>query len=471
MTNEIKEMNLELVDISLIYDHPNNPRKDLGDLEELSNSIAKNGIMQNLTVMHGHFEDGKLLKDGYTLLIGHRRCAAAKKAGLTKVPCKIVDDISQSDQVATMLCENIQRTGLTVTEQGQGFQMMLDLGDTAKDISDKTGFSKATVRHRLNIAKLDQDLLKDKENNDSFQLNLTDLYELEKIKDLKTRNDILKNSTTSRDMRWKITSAIGQEKRKKTVDKYIAEFDKLGMTKISDEEKKNIWKNYELVYSIYILDDDNDIDTEKLNKCKGGKYYAPGYEYRSITVYTDKTVKEDEADAESKLAEAKRTANKDILDKLCKDITSKVKSFVLDIIDGKIEPLKEDLTATLLNAVLDANRYISATSIKEFYANNNWYSLKEDEKNKANEWYDTLSAYHKILCLYAKMICSYPVDYSGCFIEDKAISLLENFKILEKYGFSFTEEEAKLFNGTHEAYNEKKNEDNDEEDEYEDKEE
>ena len=56
-----------------------------------------------------------------------------------------------------MLLENIQREDLTIQEQAQGFQMMLDLGDTEDQIAEKTGFSKSTVRHRLNIAKLDQE--------------------------------------------------------------------------------------------------------------------------------------------------------------------------------------------------------------------------------------------------------------------------------------------------------------------------
>ena len=57
-----------------------------------------------------------------------------------------------------MLEENIQREDLTVWEQAQGFQMMLDLGETEDTIADKTGFSKTTIKHRLNIAKLDQEI-------------------------------------------------------------------------------------------------------------------------------------------------------------------------------------------------------------------------------------------------------------------------------------------------------------------------
>lgn len=43
------------VRIDEIYPHPDNPRTDLGDITELTESIKKNGIMQNLTVIPGHY--------------------------------------------------------------------------------------------------------------------------------------------------------------------------------------------------------------------------------------------------------------------------------------------------------------------------------------------------------------------------------------------------------------------------------
>ena len=150
-----------------IHEHPDNPRKNLGDLEELSESIKKKGIMQNLTVMIGHWDEkGKWLQDGYTLLIGHRRFAAGKMAAVSEFPCRVIEKIDYKDQIGIMMEENMQRNDLTIREEANGFQMMLDLGDTEDQIAEKTGFSKSTIKHRLNIAKLDQDVLKEKEQND-----------------------------------------------------------------------------------------------------------------------------------------------------------------------------------------------------------------------------------------------------------------------------------------------------------------
>ncbi|MEE1560602.1 MAG: ParB N-terminal domain-containing protein [Coprococcus comes] len=95
------------INAKLIHQHPDNPRKDLGDLSELSESIKKKGIMQNLTVIPGYWDENRAHHDeGYTLIIGHRRFAAGKMAGVTMYPCRIVEDMSYKDQVGTMLEEH-----------------------------------------------------------------------------------------------------------------------------------------------------------------------------------------------------------------------------------------------------------------------------------------------------------------------------------------------------------------------------
>ena len=55
-----------MINLDALHHHPDNPRKDLGDLTELAESIRKNGVMQNLTVIQGHWrskeefvDDGK----------------------------------------------------------------------------------------------------------------------------------------------------------------------------------------------------------------------------------------------------------------------------------------------------------------------------------------------------------------------------------------------------------------------------
>ena len=146
--NEIK-----MIPIGDLMHHPDNPRKDLGDLEELTASIKANGVLQNLTVV------ADVQKRKYLVVIGNRRLEAAKAAGLVELPC-VISDMDQKTQVATMLEENMQRTDLTVYEQAQGFQMMMDLGFNEDQIAERTGFSKTTVHKRLKMAEMDPKLLK-----------------------------------------------------------------------------------------------------------------------------------------------------------------------------------------------------------------------------------------------------------------------------------------------------------------------
>jgi ParB family chromosome partitioning protein len=108
-----------------------------------------------------------------------------------------------------MLAENMQRNDLTLPEEIYGFQRMIDLGESAEGISDQTGFSRSTVYHRLNIAKLDKDTVADAIENK--QISLTDFIELEKISDIETRNKILKDNT---DIKYAVKREIEAEQKR-----------------------------------------------------------------------------------------------------------------------------------------------------------------------------------------------------------------------------------------------------------------
>lgn len=147
---------IKYIPVSKLWRHPDNPRKDLGDVTELAESIKVNGVLQNLTVVPLIGEITKKWDgESYRVIIGHRRLAAAKLAGLEELPCVVVE-MSEREQLSTMLTENMQRSDLTVYEQAQGFQMMLDMGDTVEDIAEKSGFSATTVRRRVKLLELDK---------------------------------------------------------------------------------------------------------------------------------------------------------------------------------------------------------------------------------------------------------------------------------------------------------------------------
>lgn len=252
-------MKIEMIPIEQLHAHPNNPRKDLGDLGELTESIRANGIMQNLTVVRGHYLDADELREysrrlllnlddcelksaietcfvesDYTIIIGHRRAAAAKIAGLEALPC-VVDVMTEKEQISVMLLENMQRSDLSIYEQAQGFQLMMDLGSTVDEIAEKTGFSATTVRRRVKLMELDQKMLKEVS---SRQISIMDFDKLNAIEDIKERNRILATiGTNNFEFETSRAIALQEDQRKLTIIRK-ALFD-AGVERLSDGERFN----------------------------------------------------------------------------------------------------------------------------------------------------------------------------------------------------------------------------------------
>jgi ParB family chromosome partitioning protein len=187
------------IDVTKLKEHPDNPRKNIGDVAELAESIKARGILQNLTVVPA--ENGM-----YTVIIGHRRLAAAKQAGLTEVPCAVVD-MDYKTQLSTMLLENMQRSDLTVYEQAQGMQMMFNLGVPVAEIVEKTGFAETTVRKRLKIATLPTEQMQQAVERGG---KLEDYVQIADIKDEKERRELLKVVGT-REFEFSLTRAKRQQ--------------------------------------------------------------------------------------------------------------------------------------------------------------------------------------------------------------------------------------------------------------------
>lgn len=146
---------LTTIAIEKLHPHPDNPRKVLGDIDELAESIKASGILQNLTVVPMNDDWTE-----FTVIIGHRRLAAAKQAGLTELPCAVVE-MTEKEQLSTMLTENMQRSDLTVYEEAKGCQLLLDLGDTVAEVAEKTGFSESKIRRRVKLCELDEEAFKE----------------------------------------------------------------------------------------------------------------------------------------------------------------------------------------------------------------------------------------------------------------------------------------------------------------------
>ena len=291
--SETSSGGLVMLPIDKLYPHPDNPRKSLGDLTELSESIKAKGVMQNLTVVPRAERDGT-----YTIIIGHRRHAAAKKAKLKELPCVIVE-MSEQEQVATMLLENIQRSDLTAYEQAKGFQMMMDLGDSVKGIVDKTGFSESTVRRRLKMAELDEEVLK---KVSSRQISFGDIDKLQEIEDLQTRNKVLADIGTA-NFNNSLRTAIDKQKLAATVNEMRETFNAAGLYEIPCSEYSK--HSYQ-----YCITGTKDI-TEEIKRAKSRGAAGYYYSYRDTFYMMSKKGEKPKAEkSEAELATERKNAER-----------------------------------------------------------------------------------------------------------------------------------------------------------------
>jgi ParB family chromosome partitioning protein len=293
-----------------LFPHPDSPRKDLGDLSELTESIRKNGIMQNLTVVRGHWISPKEFDsdNAYTVVIGHRRCAAAKAAGLEELPC-VIRELDERQQFTVMLEENMQRQDLTIPEQAWGFQLMFDWGNSVEEIAKKTGFSEQTVKHRLEIAKLDKKTLNEKDG----QMSMKDFIMLEKVRDPKARNEIFKNSSGPIDLENRINRHLN-EVRQKENNKQLKEFFKgKGIPEAPETLKNNRRSNrYDRVAAIQLVKKDCLGEGEQaLAKVKKGKkvWWFEGYGYIYVYTLAEKKARSEE---ETDMDRIRRKADDDL---------------------------------------------------------------------------------------------------------------------------------------------------------------
>lgn len=145
MSNYHQSNQIKLINPSLIDPHPDNPRKNIGDVTDLAASIKTNGLLTPLSVVPNGSR--------YRVIAGHRRLMACKQAGTGAVPCFVLQ-LDPLQQLEAMITENCQREQLTVLEEADAIQGMLDLGATTAAVAHRLGRSADYVRDRAKAASI-----------------------------------------------------------------------------------------------------------------------------------------------------------------------------------------------------------------------------------------------------------------------------------------------------------------------------
>ena len=133
---------LRQIPVDLIDTDGKNLRREQGDVSGLQGSLAELGMLQPITV--------RPIGDRFEVVAGHRRLAAAVKAGYSAVPC-IVRDMDDRTKWVMRVGENLHRKNLTPSEEGRLYQQLCIEGYTQREIAEIAGCSLSHVSEYLRI--------------------------------------------------------------------------------------------------------------------------------------------------------------------------------------------------------------------------------------------------------------------------------------------------------------------------------
>jgi ParB family chromosome partitioning protein len=366
-------------------------------------------------------------------------------------------------QVATMLLENIQRNDLTVYEQAQGFQMMLNLGDSVGDISTRTGFSDSTIRRRVKLLELDQEKFATSvERGATF----ADYEELNKVKNIKTRNTVLEQIGTS-NFDWALRNALGNERRAENKVALLAILDGFA-TKINSKETKDHQ------YIRYISLDNTNLDIPEDADSKAYYYTSSSTD---LTLYKER---EEQPEKPQKTAEdIEHEKNVEQLTALFDRAYELRVAFVQSFrATNKQASIIEKKVIDILfgaNASLDKDIFRALFGIGQKFR----WSWENPEKGESYEealarimadHAKTNNATMLFLGIYcyierADLSCK---QWGGSLRYEKNEKLAALYDFLVALGYPMSDGEKTLLDGTHELYDTSPDDEDDDEDEDED---
>jgi ParB family transcriptional regulator, chromosome partitioning protein len=140
------------IDLDLIKPNADQPRTRFteANLEELSQSIRENGIIQPIVIRRKGNE--------YEIVAGERRWRASQRAGLQKIPA-IIKEVSDEKLLELALIENIQRQELNAIEEAKAYKKLIDtIGLTQEMVAGRVGKDRSFIANYLRLLKLPDDI-------------------------------------------------------------------------------------------------------------------------------------------------------------------------------------------------------------------------------------------------------------------------------------------------------------------------
>ncbi len=155
--DQVKAVNqTNLISISDLSRNPYQPRQNFKEekLEELANSIRKNGVIQPIAVRPNKSDKGK-----FEIVAGERRWLAAQRAGLHEIPVTILD-LSDVESLEVAIVENIQRDDLNPIEEARGYKRLNEeFKYDHESISKLMSRSRSHISNTLRLLTLPSDVI------------------------------------------------------------------------------------------------------------------------------------------------------------------------------------------------------------------------------------------------------------------------------------------------------------------------
>ncbi|MDT8368105.1 MAG: ParB/RepB/Spo0J family partition protein [Longimicrobiales bacterium] len=146
---------IRTVALRAIIPNPHQPRKNFSaeELQELSDSIESNGLLQPLVVRPSPVSEGR-----FEIVAGERRFRSVQKLGWAEVPV-VVREVDDETLLVLALVENLQREALDPIEEAEGYQALVDQFDlTQAEIAKAVGKSRPAVANTLRLLRLPSSL-------------------------------------------------------------------------------------------------------------------------------------------------------------------------------------------------------------------------------------------------------------------------------------------------------------------------
>ena len=228
-------MGLQNIAVAELHPSPENPRKSVGDIGELAESITAVGIIEPLVVIPSD--------KGFEVICGGRRLAAARKAKLDEVPALVREDLSPADALEIMLVENIQRTDITPLEEAQSFLRLIEeFGHSQRDLGARVGRSQAHISKRLSLLSLPKPLQKEVEVGN---LGIGDALEYARLAEQPERLKeavALKSDDPFMTVKAAVDRTEAVAKRQDAMAQGWAEVEKKGLAKAPDDWRDQLMR-------------------------------------------------------------------------------------------------------------------------------------------------------------------------------------------------------------------------------------